>query len=161
MTRRLLSLLILAGLVGACSATPSPSAASPSAAPTPSSGSAAASASATSSASAAPSASATPSPVQSTTGGPVPTPTPAQTPAPAFALTSTDIRQGGAIPRRFTCDGADVSPALAWTGVPDGTRSLALVVDDPDARGFAHWLAYAIPANMTHLDENAGSPASQ
>jgi Raf kinase inhibitor-like YbhB/YbcL family protein len=83
------------------------------------------------------------------------------TPTAAFALTSADIRQGGAIPRRFTCDGADVSPAIAWTGLPEGTRSVALVLDDPDARNFAHWLAYAIPANMTHLAENAGSPATQ
>lgn len=91
----------------------------------------------------------------------MPTPTPAPTPAPVFALTSEVIPQGGAIPRRFTCDGADVSPALAWTGVPEGTASLALIVDDPDARGFAHWLAYAIPANMTHLGEGAGAPTTQ
>ena len=91
----------------------------------------------------------------------MPTPTPAPTPVPAFALTSTDIRAGGAISRRFTCDGADVSPALAWHGVPEGTKSLALVMDDPDAHGFAHWLAYAIPGSVTQLPEGAGSPTTQ
>ncbi len=91
----------------------------------------------------------------------MPSPTPAPTPAPAFALSSSDVPQGGAIPRRFTCDGANVSPALAWTGAPEGTKSLALVMDDPDARDFAHWLAYAIPPDTTHLAENAGSPATQ
>jgi hypothetical protein len=46
----------------------------------------------------------------------------------------------------LTCDGADTSPAIAWSGAPDGTRSLALVVRDPDARGFVHWIVYDIPA---------------
>ncbi|HEX2719041.1 MAG TPA: YbhB/YbcL family Raf kinase inhibitor-like protein, partial [Gemmatimonadaceae bacterium] len=48
-------------------------------------------------------------------------------------LTSPAFDAGGEIPRRFTCDGDDVSPALAWSGAPDGTKSLALIVDDPDA----------------------------
>lgn len=61
-----------------------------------------------------------------------------------FLLTSTAFSEGGAIPRIHTCDGDDASPPLAWTGVPGGTVSLALVVDDPDAGGFIHWLAYAI-----------------
>jgi len=61
-----------------------------------------------------------------------------------FSLTSTAFTEGGAIPRIHTCDGDDVSPPLAWTGSPDGTASLALIVDDPDAGGFVHWVAYAI-----------------
>jgi hypothetical protein len=65
------------------------------------------------------------------------------TPEP-FTLTSTAFGQGEAIPRRFTCDGADVSPELAWSGAPDGTQSLVLMVTDPDARDFVHWLAYDI-----------------
>jgi Raf kinase inhibitor-like YbhB/YbcL family protein len=59
---------------------------------------------------------------------------------PPFTLHSASIPAGGAIPRRFTCDGEDVSPDLEWDGVPEGTAALVLVVDDPDARGFVHWL---------------------
>ena len=51
----------------------------------------------------------------------------------ALALTSTSFTHQGEIPTRHTCEGADVSPELAWSGVPDGTRSLVLIVDDPDA----------------------------
>jgi Raf kinase inhibitor-like YbhB/YbcL family protein len=58
-----------------------------------------------------------------------------------FELTSPAFHAGAAIPRKFTCDGQDVSPPLAWSGAPDGTAALALVVDDPDARGFVHWVA--------------------
>ncbi len=58
-----------------------------------------------------------------------------------FRLTSTSIPPGEAIPTRFTCDGADVSPDLSWSGVPDGAGALELVVSDPDAAGFVHWLA--------------------
>ena len=57
-----------------------------------------------------------------------------------FRLTSPAFDEGGDIPRRFTCDGDDASPALAWTGAPADAVSLALIVDDPDARGFVHWV---------------------
>lgn len=87
----------------------------------------------------------------------MPTPTPAPTPTPRLSLTSAAFHAGGSIPARFTCDGADTSPALAWSGVPDGTASLVLLVDDPDARDFAHWIAYAISPASTHLDEGAGA----
>ncbi len=66
-------------------------------------------------------------------------PTPEAT-MPDFALTSTAFEPGGAIPKRFTCDGDDASPDLAWTGAPDGTGALVLIVDDPDARGWVHWI---------------------
>ena len=59
-----------------------------------------------------------------------------------FTLTSTAFDDGGAIPRRYTCDGADASPDLAWSGAPEGTRALVLIVTDPDARDFVHWLVY-------------------
>jgi Raf kinase inhibitor-like YbhB/YbcL family protein len=59
-----------------------------------------------------------------------------------FTVTSSAFHEGGAIPRQFTCDGADVSPDISWSGAPDGTNSLVLTVTDPDARGFVHWLAY-------------------
>jgi Raf kinase inhibitor-like YbhB/YbcL family protein len=62
-----------------------------------------------------------------------------------FVLTSPSFDEGGAIPIRHSCDGADVSPALDWEGAPQGTVSFALIVDDPDARGFIHWVVYDIP----------------
>jgi hypothetical protein len=62
-----------------------------------------------------------------------------------FVLTSPSFDEGGAIPVRHSCDGANVSPALAWQGAPQGTVSFALIVDDPDARGFIHWVAFDIP----------------
>jgi hypothetical protein len=68
---------------------------------------------------------------------------------PEFTLTSTAFAAGDAIPRRFTCDGEDVSPDLAWTGAPDGTAALALVVDDPDARGWVHWLVLDLPGSAS------------
>ncbi|AXA35023.1 hypothetical protein BRCON_0246 [Candidatus Sumerlaea chitinivorans] len=72
-----------------------------------------------------------------------------------FELTSTAFRAGEMIPSKYTCDGPDVSPPLAWTGVPQGTQSLALIVDDPDApRGtWVHWVLYDIPAQESSLPE--------
>jgi Raf kinase inhibitor-like YbhB/YbcL family protein len=66
-----------------------------------------------------------------------------------FTLTSPEFSDGGAIPRRFTCDGDDVSPPLSWSAAPEGSVTLALVVDDPDARDFVHWVAYNIDASLT------------
>jgi Raf kinase inhibitor-like YbhB/YbcL family protein len=63
-----------------------------------------------------------------------------------FTLTSSAFRDGQAIPRDLTCDGANTSPPLAWTGVPAGAAALVLVVDDPDANGFVHWLVLDLPA---------------
>jgi len=56
---------------------------------------------------------------------------------------------------RYTCDGRDVSPALEWGGVPEGTESIALVMDDPDAPAgvFTHWVIYDLPADITALEE--------
>ena len=59
-----------------------------------------------------------------------------------FTLTSSAFDDGAPIPRAATCDGADRSPALDWTGAPAGTQALALVVIDPDARDFVHWVAF-------------------
>ena len=66
----------------------------------------------------------------------------------AFTLTSTAFAEGGAIPKEFTCDGANVSPPLFWAGAPAGTAALVLVVDDPDARGFVHWIVL----DLTEVD---------
>lgn len=80
--------------------------------------------------------------------------------AVSFALTSAAFDDGGEIPEQYTCDGEDVSPPLAWNGVPEGTESLALIVDDPDApdpaapeRIWVHWLLYGIPPTATELPE--------
>jgi Raf kinase inhibitor-like YbhB/YbcL family protein len=66
-----------------------------------------------------------------------------------FTLTSTAFTEGGAIPRKFSCDGENVSPALNWKGAPDDTASLALIVDDPDARGYVHWVVFNMTASQS------------
>jgi hypothetical protein len=77
-----------------------------------------------------------------------------------FTLTSSAFTEGGTIPRRYTCDGEDVSPPLNWSGAPQGTAAFALIVDDPDASGFVHWVAADIPGNISELPEGArGSQA--
>ena len=90
---------------------------------------------------------------------PTPSPTLPRESAMPFTLTSASFAPGGAIPRKFTCDGADVSPALSWAGVPGGAVTLALIVDDPDARGFVHWVVFDIPASSPALSEGASSTA--
>ena len=71
-------------------------------------------------------------------------------------ITSSAFTDGKIIPTRYTCSGADVSPALAWSDAPVGTASFALIADDPDApRGtWVHWVIYNIPAGTTILAEN-------
>jgi hypothetical protein len=78
----------------------------------------------------------------------------------ALALTSTAFEPGGAIPATYTCQGKDVSVPLAWSGLPAGTRSLALIVDDPDAPDpaapqmtWVHWVLYNIPPAANGLPE--------
>ncbi|MFI5121008.1 MAG: YbhB/YbcL family Raf kinase inhibitor-like protein [Thermoanaerobaculia bacterium] len=78
-------------------------------------------------------------------------------PSHGMTLSSSVFPAGGAIPKRHTCDGGDVSPPLSWSGVPAGTRSFALVVDDPDASGFTHWLLFDIPASTASLAEGLKS----
>ena len=70
-----------------------------------------------------------------------------------FALTSDAFKDGQAIPTQFSCDGADKSPALSWAEPPQGTKSYALVVDDPDAPSgtFRHWGAFDIPASARSI----------
>jgi hypothetical protein len=75
-------------------------------------------------------------------------------------ITSSSFPNNGAIPARHTCDGHDVSPELFWSGIPEGTRSLALIMDDPDApdpaapkRTWVHWVLYNIPADAAGLAE--------
>jgi len=77
-------------------------------------------------------------------------------------LRSNGFRDGTAIPRRFTCDGENVSPPLEWSDTPAGTRSFVLLCDDPDAPAgtWHHWAAYDVPANQTGLAEGAGRGAA-
>jgi Raf kinase inhibitor-like YbhB/YbcL family protein len=79
----------------------------------------------------------------------------------AFTLSSGAFQNGEAFPRDFTCDGSDASPALSWTGAPDGTKAFALIVDDPDAPGgvFTHWIIYDIPGDATSLPQ--GMPKTE
>jgi Raf kinase inhibitor-like YbhB/YbcL family protein len=72
-----------------------------------------------------------------------------------FSLSSPAFVGGGEIPARHTCDGPDLSPPLAWSGAPDGTAGFALVVDDPDAAGFVHWVAFDVPGEQASLAEGA------
>src|SRR5207247_1943506 len=70
-------------------------------------------------------------------------PTEAATMSPGpFTLSSTAFDDGGAIPRRYTCDGDNASPDLAWSGAPEDTKVFVLIVVDPDAHDFVHWLVY-------------------
>ena len=74
----------------------------------------------------------------------------------AFTLTSSAFSEGGDIPPEHTCDGADRPIPLEWSGAPDGTLEFALVMDDPDARGFVHWVVTGIPGNAVEF--GGGSP---
>ncbi len=76
-----------------------------------------------------------------------------------LTLTSPDFNMGETIPERFTCDGQNISPAFRWTGIPEGTKELLLVCDDPDApRGtFHHWAAYSIPPDWSFLRSGFGA----
>ncbi len=80
----------------------------------------------------------------------------------ALALRSSAFAHQGQIPTEYTCEGHDVSPPLEWRGVPAGTQSLALVVDDPDAPDprapqttWVHWILYDIPPTATGLPRDA------
>jgi Raf kinase inhibitor-like YbhB/YbcL family protein len=79
---------------------------------------------------------------------------------PMMKVTSPAFENQGAIPKKFTCDGEDISPALAWSNIPEGTKSFALIVDDPDAPDpanprmtWVHWVMYNIPATVSSLLE--------
>ena len=79
----------------------------------------------------------------------------------AFRLTTDAFAESALIPKRFTCEGQDISPALAWSGEPVGTRSFALIMDDPDApvHRWNHWLLWDIP-RRTHALEERFEPGS-
>ncbi len=84
----------------------------------------------------------------------------------SLSLASTAFVQEGPIPPRYTCDAEDISPALRWTDAPEGTASLALIVDDPDAPDpdapkmtWVHWVLYNLPPDTPGLDEGVSPSA--
>lgn len=123
-----------------------------------------------------------PEPTTTTTQHPTTEPTPTVTPPPVttppttpattepttppepeeMVITSAGFEHEGIIPNAYSCDGADISPELNWTGVPAGAQSLALIMDDPDAPGgtFVHWVIFNIPADATGLEENVPKTAT-
>ena len=80
----------------------------------------------------------------------------------SLTLTSAAFKEGEMIPRRYSCDGADVSPPLEWNSVPPQTKSFALIADDPDAPmgTWVHWVIFNIPANLTALPEEVPTTSS-
>ncbi len=82
----------------------------------------------------------------------------------ALAITSSAFTHNGKVPILYTCDGQDISPPLTWSGLPEGTKSLALIVDDPDAPDpkapkmtWVHWVLYNIPPDTNGLSEGVAS----
>ena len=73
----------------------------------------------------------------------------------SFTLQSPSFSSGGAIPKKFTCEGSNVSPALQWSGAPAKTQSFALIMDDPDAPAgtWVHWVLWNLPASANSLPE--------
>jgi Raf kinase inhibitor-like YbhB/YbcL family protein len=102
-------------------------------------------------------------------GRPKDTSGPANTVPMIFNLASSAFDPNASMPVKYTCEGTNVSPPLAWSGAPASAKSYALIVEDPDApdpakptRVVSHWVAYNIPASATSLSENAsnkGMPA--
>ena len=83
-----------------------------------------------------------------------------------LALSSAAFADRGTIPKKYTCEGEDVSPPLSWSGKPEGTKSFALIVDDPDAPDpsaprmtWVHWVLYNIPPTSTELPEGVPKEA--
>ncbi len=88
---------------------------------------------------------------------------PTQTTTPSIVVRSSAFEPNQPVPRKHTEDGQNVSPPLSWSGVPEGARELALIVDDPDAprpQPWVHWVLYKIPPETRGLEENV-SPAER
>jgi len=79
----------------------------------------------------------------------------------SFQISTTSFPAEGSIPKKYTCDGQDVSPALTWSGAPANTKSFALIADDPDAPvgTWTHWVIWKIPASTQKLDEGVAKDA--
>jgi len=80
----------------------------------------------------------------------------------AITVTSTAFAEGELIPRRHTCDGQDVSPPLVWSGIPEGTQSIVLICDDPDAPmgTWVHWVLFNLPAETAELSDDIPETAT-
>lgn len=78
----------------------------------------------------------------------------------SLTVTTSAFSPGGDIPKKHTCDGKDISPALSWSGAPADMKELAILCDDPDAPGgtFTHWVAWGVPGSKTGLAEGARDP---
>lgn len=84
----------------------------------------------------------------------------------SFSLTSSSFANRGEIPSKYTCEGQDISPALSWSNIPSQTKSLVLIVDDPDAPDpkaprmtWVHWVLYDLPPTSTGLAEAVAQAA--
>jgi Raf kinase inhibitor-like YbhB/YbcL family protein len=79
--------------------------------------------------------------------------------ADTLSLESSSFKSNTSIPTKYSCDGSDISPQLSWSGAPDKTQSLALILSDPDAPSgtFYHWILYNMPKKMTSLQEAISS----
>jgi hypothetical protein len=74
-----------------------------------------------------------------------------------FQLKSNAFQAEGSIPSRFTCEGENISPELSWSGAPEGTKTFALILHDPDAPhsgGYTHWVLFNLPATLNQVPEN-------
>ncbi|MFZ3231845.1 MAG: YbhB/YbcL family Raf kinase inhibitor-like protein [Pseudobdellovibrio sp.] len=85
-----------------------------------------------------------------------------------FTLKSKAFANQHEIPKQYTCEGRDISPQLEWSGVPEGTKSLVLIVEDPDAPDpkapkmiFTHWIVYNIPLSQNYLADGAENLSSE
>lgn len=83
----------------------------------------------------------------------------------ALKLSSAAFEHGAEIPTKYTCQGEDISPPLSWQGIPEATKSLALIIHDPDVpspdnpvRLWVHWVLYNLPVDTTSLAEHTTSP---
>lgn len=77
----------------------------------------------------------------------------------ALELSSSAFSNGGAFPEKYSCNGDDISPPLSISNAPENTQSFVLVMDDPDASGFLHWVLYDLPADVTEIAEDASTKA--
>jgi len=75
----------------------------------------------------------------------------------SLQITSSTFQEGAMIPRKNTCDGENISPSISWSGIPAGTKSIAIIMDDPDAPmgTWVHWVLFNLPAETTQLAENS------
>ena len=97
-----------------------------------------------------------PSPVPASSPAATSGPSPVTTLSPGtFTVSSTAFKAGETLPAKYTADGADISPPLAWSGSPAGTRSFVVIVDDLDSSGgaFTHWVIFNVPGDATGLPE--------